>query len=86
MEAIMASGSESEDKLREEIKRLLAEAAAMKEQHARDLKDCQDRADTQKKKELADQKSKHDRELDELRRKAKSDRADLDAKYKEQIK
>lgn len=72
--------------MREEIKRLIQEASALKEKAAKDLKDCQERADMQKKKELADQKSRHTSELEELKRKAKSDLADLDSKYKDQIK
>ena len=50
----MASGNQSEEKLREEIQRLMAEASALKEKAAKDLKDAKDQADTQKKRELAD--------------------------------
>ena len=82
----MGLGAEAEQKLRDEIKKLLEKIEEMKKQHKMEFEANEQRLNKIKDAELAKQKEKYDKMIEDLKKQYSQEKSLLENQYLKQIK
>lgn len=85
LEDAKSTGAEGEQKLRDEIRKLLAQIEEQKVKFSKDFKDLEERKNNQRDKELNQQKDKYEKMIEELKKKFKNDQEFMEKDYKKRI-